>query len=316
MATIITRPELNALRTTFTAAFWNVFNNTEKWYDKLTTEIPSESGSNTYGWIMDQFAMREWIGPRVAQNMQEHAQVIKNKLWEETAKVKRTDVEDDNLGVFSKFTMPSLARAAAKHPDTRLAQVIRATGAAGNSFDGVAYFANNHPTFNNTGSGATTYSNLATAGLDSDGVTAVRSQMAAYIGENGLPLGVVGNTLIVPPQLETQADVIAKSESFAVPTFVGGIGPTNSATVFNPLKGKFNVIVVPEFADAPTVWYMADCSKPVMPFVFQPRIPLELTALFSPEDPNVFTLDQYVWGGRARYELGFALPYLCVKSTA
>lgn len=315
MATIVTQPVLNSLRTTFTAAFWNVFNNTPKWYDKISTEIPSASISNTYGWIMDQFAMREWIGPRVAQNMQEHAQVIVNKLWEETAKLKRTDVEDDNLGVFSKFVMPSMARAAAKHPDTRLAQVILANG---NAFDGKAFFATDHPTFNNTGSGNTTYSNLiTTTGLDGDGANKVRAKMAGFTGENNLPLGVRGNLLIVPPALENAANVIANSETYAIPTVTSGLAPTsNSATVYNPMKGTFTVLVVPELAGNDTTWYMADTTKPVMPFVYQPRIPLELTARFNPEDPSVFELDQYVWGGRARYELGFSLPYLCVKVTA
>jgi phage major head subunit gpT-like protein len=317
MATVITNSVLNGLRTTFSAAFWNVFQNTPAWYDKITTSVPSSSGSNTYGWVMNSFAMREWIGPRVVQNIQEHEFQVPNKIWEETAKLRRVDVADDNLGVFSKWTLPNLAAAAKKQPDTRLAAQITLNGVGPTCFDGNPFFYASHPTYNNTGTGATTYSNIQTGtGLDQDGVSKTRALMASYIGENGLPLGVVGNLIVCPPQLEVNALVVAHSLTYAVPTSTGGIGPTtNSATVDNPLRGKVEVLMVPELAIAPNVWYLMDTTKPVRPFIYQPRDELELVARFNPEDPEVFNLDTYVWGARVRNELTVSLPYLCVQST-
>lgn len=308
---IITNSVLDGLRTTVEAKFQNVFDTTPTWYQRLATEIPSNSKSNTYGWIMNSIGLREWVGPRISQNLQEHEYQIFNKLWEATVSLKRTDVEDDNLGVFASMVMPNLAKSTKKHPDTRLAAVIQANGTC---FDGNAFFYASHPTYNTVAGGATTYSNVASAALDGDGVNTVRSQMAAYVGENNLPLGVVGNLLIVPPQLERAALTVMHSATYAVPTVSGGIGPTTAmATVDNVMKGWCDVLVVPEFANAPNTWYMADTSKPILPFVYQPRIPPELVARFNPQDPAVFDLDEYKWGVRARYELGFALPYLCVK---
>lgn len=312
---VITKDRLNALRTTYAANFQLVFDATPTWYERLCSVVPSNSKSNLYGWLMNSIVMNEWVGERIIQNLQEHDFQVFNKLWEATVRLKRTDVEDDNLAVFSSMTMPNMAETAKKHPDIRAAQVLQANGTC---FDGKAFFATDHPTFNQ-GAGATSYSNLkAATALDADGVNTVRSAMAAFVGENGYPLGVVGNLLVVPPQLEKAALTVAHSTTYAIPTVSGSaIGPTTAmATVDNVMKGWFDVLVIPELANEPTTWYMADSTKKIKPLLFQPRIAPELVARFNPEDPLVFDLDHYAWGTRARYEASYALPYLMVKCTA
>ncbi len=313
---IVTNSVLDGLRTTYEGLFAQVFTNTPTWYERLCSIVPSNSKSNTYGWIMNNFAMREWVGPRVVQNMQEHEWQVFNKLWEMTADLKRTDVEDDNLGVFATMTMPNLAMSAKKHPDIRVAQVLQA-GVSTACFDGQNFFATAHPTYiNPPATGAATYSNrFDTTPLDADGVNTIRSTMAGYIGENGYPLGVVPNLLIVPPQLEKAALTVAHSTTYAVPTVAGsGITPTAAAaTVTNVMKGWFDVLVLPELANQATTWYMADTTKAIKPLVFQPRIAPEIIARFNPQDPAVFNLDRYTWGVRARYEASYTLPYLISK---
>ncbi len=313
---IVTNAVLDGLRTTYEGLFAQIFDNTPTWYQRLCSIVPSSSKSNTYGWIMNNFAMREWVGPRVVQNMQEHEWQVFNKLWEMTADLKRTDVEDDNLGVFAGMTMPNLAQSTKKHPDIRTAAVLQA-GLTTTCFDGQNFFSTTHPSFIvPPATGAATYSNyFATAPLDAEGVNTVRSTMASYIGENGYPLGVMPNLLIVPPQLEKAALVVAHSTTYAMPTVAGGTlpGTTAMATVDNVMKGWFDVLVVPELANQPTHWYMADASKPIKPLVFQPRIAPEIIARFNPQDPAVFNLDRYTWGVRARYEVSYTLPYLIAK---
>lgn len=313
---VITRPLLDGLRTQFEGQFNNVFDETKTWYDALCSVIPSNSKSNTYGWLMNNFAMREWVGPRVVQNMKEHDWQVFNKLWEMTADLKRTDVEDDNLGTFATVTMPNLAKSTKKHPDIRTAQVLQA-GLSTACFDGQNFFATAHPTFIlPPASGAATYSNrFDTAPLDAEGVNTVRSAMASYIGENGYPLGILPNLLIVPPQLEKAARVVAQSTTYAMPAVPGGTlpGTTAMATVDNVMRGWFDVMVIRELANQPTVWYMADTTQAVKPLVFQPRIAAEIIARFNPQDPAVFNLDKYTWGVRARYEVSYTLPYLIAR---
>ena len=313
---IDTNARLDALRITYDAIFSQVFKDTPIWNTKLCSQVPSGGKSNVYGWIMNNFAMREWIGPRVIQNLVEHEYELTNKLWEMTAQLKREDFEDDDstLKVFASYIMPNLAASAKKHPDILVAQTIEANGLC---FDGTAFFQTAHANFNATGVGATTYSNdFSTSNLTTDGVNAARATMAAYIGENGYPLGVVPQTIVVPPQLELAANTVAKSNTYAIPASGGGsIGPTTAMATVQNLLGAFEVVVLPELANQPTQWYLMDLSKPIKPFLFQPRVAPELVARFNPQDPAVFDQDVFIWGCRARYAAGFSLPYLCSRNT-
>ncbi len=298
---------LDSLRTRFEGKFTGAYTGTEVWHDKIATTIPSDTKSNTYGWAALQSALREWVGSRVAMNLGEHSYVLANKKYEGTIELDREDIEDDNLGIFAAVTVPGLARAAAKHPDRLLKTLIQANPLA---FDGKALFANDHPCYD---AGANVYDNLdlATA-LDGAGVATAYAAMSSYIGEDGNPLEVTPNLLIVPPQLKRQALVVMQSTTYALP---GTIATVGSATVDNPLRGWMDVLVLPELANAPTVWYMADTTKPVKPFVYQLRDNAELVARINPEDPKVFDQDKFTWGVRMRANVGVSLPFLISKNT-
>ncbi|MDR2663793.1 MAG: Mu-like prophage major head subunit gpT family protein, partial [Treponema sp.] len=69
-------------------------------YKLLATIIPSNTASNTYGWLGQFPQLREWVGSRVARDISESAYAIVNKKYEATLEVKRTDIEDDNLGIY------------------------------------------------------------------------------------------------------------------------------------------------------------------------------------------------------------------------
>ncbi|WP_163833281.1 Mu-like prophage major head subunit gpT family protein [Spartinivicinus ruber] len=68
-------------------------------YKQIATVIPSSTASNTYGWLGQWPGFREWIGDRVIKSMEAHGYQIMNKQFESTVGVKRTDIEDDNLGI-------------------------------------------------------------------------------------------------------------------------------------------------------------------------------------------------------------------------
>lgn len=305
MSTLITNAVLDALRTNFEMKFQAAYEGTPTWYDKISTTIPSGSASNTYGWAALQLTLREWLGPRVAQNLSEHEYAIVNKLYEGTVDLKRTDIQDDNLGIFAAQTIPGLAEASRKHPDRILSQLIAANP---NGFDGVSFFHAAHPTFDAAGD---TYSNTFTQELNGDGFSIVWSAMASYKGENGLPLSVLPNLLVVPPQLKRAALVVMQSTTYALPY----TATTTAATVDNPLRGWADVLVVPELASDPHSWYLADVSKSIKPFIYQVRDAAEFTSRQDPSDPKVFDLDKFSYGVRQRDNVGVALPFLIAKST-
>jgi phage major head subunit gpT-like protein len=306
---IITQSVLDALRTTIDTKWTQTFESTPTWYDQLCTDTPSNAKSNTYGFKAQSTALRQWLGPRVAQNLQEHDYVLVNQKYEATVELSRDEIADDSINVFATQTIPDLAEATRKHPDSLLASVISTNP---NCYDGLSFFNTAHPNYNRSGSGATTFSNDQTAsgGLTATNYATVRASMRSRIGENGLPLMVNAGLLIVPPALEYQALTIMQSATYAVPNTTGA-----SATVDNVLRGMSKVLVVPELEVAPTVWYLADVTRAVKPFVHQLRDPAELIAMIDPSNPKVFDLDVFTWGVRVRRNVGVTLPHLITRVT-
>ena len=152
---MITPALLTALRTAFRSEFQTALTETPSDYDKIATVVPSTSASNTYGWLGQFPSLREWIGDRVVKDMKAHGYAVTNKLWESTVGVQRTDIEDDNVGVY-KPLMAEMGRAAKVQPD-ELAFALLKAGGATTCYDGQFFFDTDHPVYANVdGTGAVT----------------------------------------------------------------------------------------------------------------------------------------------------------------
>jgi phage major head subunit gpT-like protein len=300
---IITQASLNALRIQFEMRFGEVYGATEPWWPKVATEIPSGSKSNIYGWVAQSTLMREWVGPRVAVNLSEHSYTLVNKSYEATIELDRDEIEDDNLGMFTAVTIPQLAQAAKKHTDQLLKTALQSnTGLGPTAFDGLTLFHDAHPTYN----GAGTYDNKFALALTADNFNTNWAAMASYTGEDGEPLGVTPNLLIVPPQLKKTALEIMNASLVA--------NTAGTAGVENVLKGWADVLVIPELANDPTRWYLADVSKPMKPFVYQNRRPDQFVSRDSAQDPKVFDQKKFTYGVDNRKNIGVTLPFLISTS--
>lgn len=302
---VITQAVLDTLRTTLDLKYGNAYQETKNWFQEIATTIPSNNESNTYGWIAQNLTLEEWLGPRTAQNLREHSYVLNNKKFQRVVQIPREKIADDSLGIYTAVTMPNLGKAAKKHPDVLAASALTSNGTA---FDGKAFFATDHPTFDEA---ADTYSNDNPAtDLTGDGVLAVVAKMQSIKGEDGLPLELNPDLMIVPPQLQYKADTVMKSATYAMPA----TGTTTAATVQNVLQGWMRVLVVPQLAANPTTWYVADTTKGIMPLVYQLREAAELVARVNLEDPTVFDLDMFTWGVRIRDNIGYTLPFLMARA--
>lgn len=301
---LINAANLDALRTTFGTQYSAGYARTQTFYDKICTEIPSNSKSNTYGWVAQMLVLREWLGPRIALNLSEHAYTLANKTFEGTVEVDRDDIEDDNLGIYTGVMMPQLGEATKKHPDILVRSLINANTAL--AFDGLSLFNAAHLTFDKTGT-TPTYSNAFNVLLDANNFNTVWSAMASYVGEDGLPVGVMPNLLIVPPQLKLAALTIMNGGLYSPITGQPGAG---AIAIENPLKGWCEILVVPELASTPQAWYLADTSKAIKPFVFQNRRAPNFVSRDNASDPKVFDLKKFTYGVDYRGNVGITLPFL------
>lgn len=157
---IITPALLSGLRVGFSKAFQDALTNTPTDWEKVATRVPSSSASNTYGWLGQFPTLREWVGERVLKDMAAQAYQVQNKLYEGAVAVKRTDIEDDNVGVYTPL-FAEMGRAAKAHAD-QLVFALLAAGETTTCYDGQNFFDTDHPVYPNVdGTGtATLVSNL------------------------------------------------------------------------------------------------------------------------------------------------------------
>lgn len=152
---VITPALITALRTGFSKAFQDSLTATPTDWAKVATRVPSSSASNTYGWLGQFPALREWVGERVLKDMAAQAYQVQNKLYEGTVAVRRTDIEDDNVGIYTPL-FSEMGRSAAAHPDQLVFELLKVAHTT-TCYDGQNFFDTDHPVYPNVdGTGAPT----------------------------------------------------------------------------------------------------------------------------------------------------------------
>ncbi len=163
---LVNNATLTALNTAVKKTFQKGLDSVEPKYQQIATVVPSSTASNTYHWLGEMPQMREWVGERVIKDITTHNYSITNKLYESTIGVKRTDIEDDNLGTLTPLA-ESHGRRAKMHPDELVFDALK-DGENQLCYDGQNFFDTDHPVYeNHDGTGKlTTVSNFEKEGDD------------------------------------------------------------------------------------------------------------------------------------------------------
>lgn len=292
---VINSENLAGLRTTFSAAFNKAYLETPSNKDKIATTIPSSTKLNTYGWLGDFPTMREWIGEREIQNLEEKEYNIVNKHYEATVSVNRDDVEDDNLGIYT-VKVQMMGNEARFHQDILVMSQMK-NGFTGTCYDDKPFFAENHPV------GDGTYSNKGTAKLTPESYAAARASMMSLTKDNGDSANIRPNLLVVPPTLEAMARRILEAEMIEGTT--------------NPWKGSAELLIDSNLAwgTYENNWFLLDTSKPLKPMIFQERKKTKFVSKVNENDDNVFFKNEYVYGADGRYNAGYGFWQFAYGST-
>jgi len=313
----ISQGTLTGLFSNFITTFANAYQQTPLWLDKVATVEPSGSAQNVYAWMQRVPAMREWIGPRTINALATYIQTVPNKLFEDTIAIDKITIEDDQYGMYAPH-LRLLGEAAKKWPDQTMAACIQAAHSTV-CYDGQYFFDTDHPVNKYDATvlapdGTAVQSNyLASTALTPDNYATARQKMMAWVGEDGKPLGVIPDLLVVPPQLEYTARNLLHGD-FIAPQTVGGNTQVGANT--NVLKGSAELLVIPELAGDAKSWYLLCTKRAVKPFIWQMRKAPVLTPRVSPTDPNVFDLHQYVFGLEGRGAASTSLWFLALQAKA
>jgi len=208
---MLTSALVQALQTTVDKSFRKGWGDGEPFQEKIATTVPSSVRTQTYAWMQRLPAMRQWVGARVLQNMADHNYQLENLPWELTESVNEDDWEDDELGIYGPL-FEDMGRAARMLSSSQVRAALELGATTGLCFDGVSMFNNAHPAL---GAGAAIDNNFAGTTLTAANYEAVRAAMGLWQGEDGLPLGVKPNLLVVPPALEGVGRRILNAEIVA-----------------------------------------------------------------------------------------------------
>lgn len=297
----ITTDVLDSLRKGFSKRFQTAFDAQVPMYEQFASVMPSSTKTNVHAFLDRIPKMREWVGERVVKNFAERSFEIENKKFELTMGVKRDDIEDDNLGMYSPL-FDMMGQQARMYPDDLVRELIEA-GTTELCYDGQNFFDTDHPKNLDDSAAGTQSNNHTSKALSHDNYQSVRTAMRKLVGADGRPLGINPTHLVVPPALEKTALQILNAEMVA----------ESSVSVTNVQRGTAKLIVWDKLT-SDTTWYLLDLSKPIKPFVFQNRSSPDFQALTENKDENVFMRDEYLYGVRARGNAGYALWFLAARA--
>jgi phage major head subunit gpT-like protein len=303
----------------------------------ITEIVPMSTLEMDFYWNARIPAMREWIGPRVIESISTHKTRLIGKPWEKSFGLLREHVEYDQYNLLNQY-VTMLGDLAAKHIDYQTADFLlknpATIGGQSTSYDGKALFASDHPT-----SGGDVYTDLplsvpatqsniglttgTTVGTDywalgHSTYTAARAQMMSLIGEDGKPLNIKPNVLVVPPQLERIGKDILESDLIAnapVNIAVAGGGQNIVLPQRNTYVNTAKLVVVPELSTAPQSWFLMDTSKAIKPLMWgQVKAP-EFSFRVNPLDPSVWDNREFKYGVDSYGALGATLWFLSFYGT-
>lgn len=299
---LVNKATIAAVFLTLKTTFNNAFDATLSQWQQTAMLVPSSSGQNDYTWLSKFPKMRKWVGDKVIKALEAFKYTVINDDWEATVEVDRNDIEDDSLGIYKP--QAEMAGYSAKQLPDEIVADLKNNAFANKCYDGQYFYDSDHP----VGEAKTSTSNLGTvvlsgatqaAALASYGVA--RTAIMSFKDDEGRPLGLVPDTLEVPPALETQGKRLVEMEKLADDT------P-------NPYYKTAKLVVNPRLTST-TAWFLHVTSMPVKPFVYQERKAPVFVEQTDPQTDNVFMRKKFRFGAEARIAGGYAFWQMSWGST-
>lgn len=296
---------LEGLLTNYRALFAREFSAAQalQGWQNLAMKMDSDGEVNEYTWFGTVPKMQDVSKDQVSiRGLEEYNFSIRNKEYQAAIEVERKALERDRLNLITP-RIQQLAGEAARHPGDLVFSLVEANPDA---FDGVAYF---HTT-RTIGESANIDNKLSGAGTTIANIQAdlakARAQMRKFQDDRGRPLNMVGNCIMVPPELEQRIWQALN---------VQGAGPREAqvipATTNGILNGAgYTVIVNPYLTDV-NDWYLFHLGGPAMrPFVWQVEKDPVLESDTNPNSRENILKRKFVYSVYGRYAAGVTDPRL------
>lgn len=293
------------LRTEFFSAFRQLEG--ESIVPRIATIIRTTLPTQKYGWLGTVPVMREFVDERTPTGLRVVEYAISDRTWEASIAVDRRALEDEQYDMI-RLRVRDLALEAVRHKEQLVVQALLQGAVDGRCYDGQLLFDTNHQEGE---SGV--QSNVFNGALSTEALQQAISRMMQFKDDRGRPMGIMPDTLLVGPKLHWLAMELLES-----PVVVQANTPAEYTPYKNVLQGKLRLIVTPYIAGTDeNKWFLLDTSRSMRAVVLQERqdVPLEFSALDSPNSEQVFMRDQVFYGVRARYGVGYGLWQTALMGT-
>ena len=284
------------LKTTFNKAFEAAPSN----WQKVAMLVPSTGSQNDYKWLSNFPRMRKWIDEKAVKALAAFGYTIVNDDFEATVEVDRNHIADDQLGIYAPQAQGA-AFSAKQLPDEIVADLENGV------FDNLCYDGQYMCDTDHSVAGASV-SNKGTVALSAATQAAAiaslgagRTAMMTFKDDEGRPLNIIPNILLVPPALEAVAMVLANNDKL-------------EDGKPNPYKGTVEVVCEPRLTST-TAWFLLDTTKPVKPFIYQERQKPVFVQQIDQQADNVFMRKKFKFGAEARAAGGYGFWQMIWGST-
>lgn len=261
---------------------------------EMMTMIDSQKASESYAWLGDVPGVQEWIGTKDLGGLSDYDYTIKNKDWYAGFSIDRNEIEDQQIPAIGP-RIAAVASKVARWPYELVLQLV-INGTTNLAYDGAAFFSNRSTNDNLLSGSGVTLANLKTD------ITTARTTLMRMVTDQGEFMGIRGNLILCPPELEVTMLEAINAPSIAT----NGVG-----TSINPLSGfGLSVLAMPELTDA-NDWYMLDTTQPLKPFIFQRRkAPVPVL-----DDTEVADSRKLKYSAEMRGNAGYGFYQMAVKVT-
>lgn len=296
---LVNKSNLSIMFVALQSTFNNALDNAPMVWDKVAMKIVSTTSQNDYAWLSKFPKMRQWIGDKNIKSLEAFKYSIPNIDWEATVEVDRNDIEDDNLGIY-KPQAQMAGESAAQLPDEIVMGLVN-TGFTSLCFDGQYFFDTDHLVggiaVTNKGNKALSIATLAAA---QGSYGAYRTAMRKFKDDEGRPLNILANVLLVPPALEDIANTLMTTDRL-------------EDGKPNPYKGTAMVVVDARLT-SDTAWFLLDTTKAVKPFIYQERKAPVFVEQTDAQADDVFSRKKFKFGAEARAAGGYGFWQLAFGS--
>ena len=238
------------------------------------------------------------MGERVLNNAKLGKLTVVNRDFENTIKVSRNEIEDDQYGVYAPLV--GMMGADAENLWKKLA--IEALLGNGEWADGNPFFCSGRVL------GESTFTNAVTTSFSKAAVESAIAAMRGWKLYGGEPGEIRPDVLLVGPSLEASAKLICEADLVSDgTTTVSNVSPAKA------LKVRVSQSLVGDHANE---WYVLGDKNGVKAVGIQKRKLPVLTRKDHDEDTNVFMTNDFLYGVHARGEGFMTLPFLAYKGGA